>query len=413
MRYNLFAFAGFLLLATGCGSINPTKIKYNEDKTHFVYSHYHQDVTLRNQQRQLIDSTNIEDFNTEIELSRNKYPFENRLENELFLRNSDFQIAHIYSAISTKILEKNYLQAQNKLAQIRQIYPDIDFYSDCFFLEGYIYEKLGQSDLAADAYQKFNTFSSQKYSSKFRGLKHSNTNNSMYITERNYARHFIQQKPDSLSENLFWPIQPKFYYNCFQPGFIQNQDDFKNKSTVLTNLSLGISSDGNFAYGLMFTACHETSPVNVTIGGIKSNNATELFFGLPIQIIKTETNNFGLKISPYLFYSMVHFNSYNENIMNFGTKVSASYFLTQKVFLGSYYQINQFNEKNPYYLSTSGDRVWYPNEFDFSVYYNLFKSVNLKVGIKNKDYVAGFYLGNTEISYNFTSSNVILRTDIF
>jgi len=418
MQFKLFAFPCILLLACSCGSINPQKIKYNDDKTQFVYHHNHQDVSLRNQNRQLIDSTNIEDFKTEAELTRNKYPFENRLENELLLRNSDFSIARIYSDISAKILEKNYLQAQNKLTQLRQIYPDIDLYSDCYFLEGYICEKLGQNDLAADAYQKFNTFSSQKYSGKFRGNKHSDTNDSMYIVERNYANNFIQQKPTSLSENIFWPIQPKFDYSSFQPGFIHNQDDFNKKSNILTSLSLGIASEGNFAYGLMFTSCHEKSAIDISIGAVKSKNATEFFFALPIQVIKTESNNFGLKISPYIFYSVVKFDGYlgsnavrTEQILNAGAKVSATYFLTQKFFLGSYYQFNQYNENNPYYLNDA--KVWYPNEFDFSAYYNLFKNVNLKFGVKNKDLVAGFYLGNTELSYNFSTSNVIWRTDIF
>lgn len=413
MEFKLFAFAGILLLASGCGTINPHKITYNDEKAQYTYQHSQQEISLRNQQRQLIDSTNFEDFITEIELNRNKYPFEERQEKDQYLRNSDFTIARIYSDINVQIREKSYLKAQKGLAKLRRINPEIDLYSDSYFLEGYIFEKLGQTDLAADAYQNFYTYSSQKYSGKFRGHKHSDANNTMYLEERKYASNFVQQKPDSINENIIWPIQPKFHYSSFQPGFIHNQDEFQNKSNILTNISLGLSSDGNFAFGLMLTSCQKNSFTNVIVGGVKSNNATEFFAGIPIQIFKTESNNFGFKLSPYINFSMVDFNGHQDNILNFGNKASATYFLTQKFFLGSYYQVNLFNENNPYYLSTSGDRVWYPNEFDFSAYYTIIKDLSLKVGMKNKDLVAGFYLGNTEFSYNFSTSNAILRTDIF
>lgn len=419
MQLKIVAFPCILLMVCSCGSVNPLKIKYDDEKTQYTYRHSHQDISLRNQNNQLIDSSNIENFKTEIELNRNNYSFDNRLENELLLRNSDFSIARLYSDINARIKDKNYLQAQSKLTQIRQVYPDIDLYSDTYFLEGYIWEKLGQADLAADAYQKFYTYSSQKYSGKFRGHKHTDTNDSMYIVERNYANNYIQQKPDSINEAILLPIQPKFHYTSFQPGFIHNPDEFNKKSNLLTNLSLGVTSDNKFAYGLMFTSCSENSPINVRLGGVKSKNMTELFFALPIQVIKTASNNFGLKISPYLFCSTVKFDvSYNEVnraeiLFNAGLKASATYFLTQKFFLGTYYQWNQYNENNPYYLNIHDAKVWYPNEFDFSAYYNLFKNVNLKVGFKNKNIVAGFYLGNTELTYNISTSNLIWRTELF
>jgi len=251
MKLKIVAIPCIILMMCSCGSINPTKIKYNEEKTQYTYSHGHQDISLRNQNRQLIDSSNIENFKTEIELNRNNYSFDNRLENELLLRNSDFRIARLYSDINARIQEKNYLQAQNKLTQLRQVYPDIDLFSDTYFLEGYVWQKLGQADLAVNAYEKFNAYSSQKYSAKFRGHKHTDENDSMYIVERNFASNFIQHKPDSLSEDLLWPIQPKYHYTSFQPGFIHNQDDFYKKSNLLTNLSLIVSSFAWFSADML------------------------------------------------------------------------------------------------------------------------------------------------------------------
>jgi len=183
-------YLSIILLASGCVGLKPEKIMYDTPKRQFEYVLKSEAVTLRNFNNQLIDSTNIEAFQKELQDLKYKYPFEERLEKNILLKNSDFRLAGLYAEANKAIQDKKFTLAIKDISIMRHLYPDIDFYSDSPFLEGYAYEQLGQTDIAAMSYRKFYTFSEKKYSGLFRGYRHADTNDSMYIAERNHAYHF-------------------------------------------------------------------------------------------------------------------------------------------------------------------------------------------------------------------------------
>ena len=57
--------------------------------------------------------------------------------------------------------------------------------------------------------------------------------------------------------------------------------------------------------------------------------------------------------------------------------------------------------------------MWMINEYDVSLYYNIFKGFSLKTGVKNDDLVAGIMWSCWEISYNISNPGLILRVDMY
>lgn len=151
-----------------------------------------------------------------------------------------------------------------------------------------------------------------------------------------------------------------------------------------------------------------------------SRNMSEFGLAMPIQIYKSENNNFGLKFTPFLNYLSIDSvkidntkYQFNENILNFGGRISLGYYLIQHFAIGAYYQYNFYNENNKIVNSKSQIAIWLKNEYDLSLYYNIYKGFSLKAGIKNNDFVAGLLWSGWEISYNITTPGLLLRVDMY
>ena len=408
-----------LIFAYGCVSIKPENIQYNTSKRLFEYHHGNNAVTLRNKNNQLVDSSNIDYFQIELQHLKRHYPFNQRMENDVLLKKSGYKVAQLYSEINAAIQDKNYTQSLRDIVILRRIYPDIDYYSDCSFLEGYTCEKLGQSDHAAAAYQKFYSYSGQKYSMLFRGYRYADKKDSMYIAERNHAYHLLNQRADSLNEDIIQPIQAKYYHSSDQPGFISNPEDYSKQTKQVCMFSLGRDISGDFSFGCQLSFLFDKT-ANLNIMAYNSRNTSGFGLSAPIQLYKSRTENLGIKLSPFVCFNMIdsikidgQYLPVDYNVINFGAKISTACFINQKFYIGTYYLYNYFNENNPYFTKKAPVRLWYNNEYDISGYYAVFKNLSLKAGVKNSDIVAGVYLGGLEISYNFTSPGIILRTDLF
>jgi hypothetical protein len=102
-----------------------------------------------------------------------------------------------------------------------------------------------------------------------------------------------------------------------------------------------------------------------------------------------------------------------ENFMNFGARISAGYYPVQNLAIGAYYQVNFHDQNNPYQSKKTPIQLWLYNEYDVSLYYNIFKGFSLKSGIKNDDLVAGIIWSYWEILYDITSPGLILRMDLY
>ncbi|MDD4712776.1 MAG: hypothetical protein PHP34_05530 [Bacteroidales bacterium] len=408
-----------IFLASGCVGFKPENIIYNTPKRQYEYVLKSEAVTLRNYNNQLIDSTNIGNFQKELQDLEYKYPFVERLENNILLKNSDFRLAGLYADANKAIQDKNFTLALKNISTMRHLYPDIDLYSDSPFLEGYAYEQLGQTDTATMSYRKFYTFSEKKYSELFRGYRHADINDSMYIAERNHAYHFLNRIPDSLDETVIRPITPRYYFTGRQPGFILNPDNYNKSIKFIGSFSLGLDLFNDLSVGFLISTGIRKS-VNFNAGMYLSKNMSGYLFSLPIQLFKSDSNKFGIKLSPFINYRSIdsikiddRYCLANEKIFDFGAKISSSFFFSQKFYIGSHYQYNYYNRNHKYFAEKPGVLFWTDNEFDLSGYYNLFKDMSLKVGVKNSDIVAGIYLNGLEISYNITSPGFVLRTDVF
>jgi len=225
--------------------------------------------------------------------------------------------------------------------------------------------------------------------------------------------------PDSLDETVIRPITPRYYFIGRQPGFILNPDNYSKNIKFLGSLSLGLDLFHDLSVGFLISTGIRKS-VNFNAGMYLSKNMSGYLFSLPIQLFKSDSNKFGIKLSPFINYRSIDsikvdgkYCLAHEEIFDFGAKISSSYFFSQKFYIGSHYQYNYYNRNHKYFAEKPGVLFWTDNEFDLSGYYNLFKDMSLKVGVKNSDIVAGIYLNGLEISYNITSPGFVLRTDVF
>jgi len=419
MKHKIWFFACILLVNCGCASIKLDKVKYNTAKRQYEYVKGKVSIPLRNNQQQLIDSTNIDAFRTELLENGLKYSFREKAENDELLLNTDFKLAQLYSGINAALQDHAWKQAIEKIDSIRHINTSMDYYSDCAFLEGYAYERMGERDRAVKAYRIFCTYSEKKYSKRFRGHLYDDLNDAGYIVERNHAYHFLHQKPDSISEAFqAKPITPKCYYKSNQPGFIYNPQDYGPHTRFVMNLGLGFDLSDALQVG--FTVSWMSNPhINLNAGVYFSPGMSEYIFSAPIQLYKSESNQIGVKLTPFMKVHDINNLTIkgsilsNQTVYDYGAKISTSLLLSQKVYLGSYYQYNHFNQKRPYQPENNSVLIWCNNEYDISCYYHTIKGLSLKVGVKNTDLVAGFRLGNTEFSYNITSPGIILRGGLF
>lgn len=377
---------------------------------------------LRNKKGKNIDLLNITNFKKELDSLKNRYPLNKRIELNDKIKSSDTEIAHLYSEVNKNIKERKFVLAEQNIKQLKIIYPEIIKYSDCSFLEAYIYEQTNRPEEAKDKHLEFIQFSSAKYSDRFRGYRDLDTNDSLFSLQRNISKKYIKTGLGNFKQSFLTDLQPKYYYNSYQPGFNLNPEDIsryrsKSKGSVYINLgidygnSLGISIQPYFKLNKYFDINAWTT--------ITSHNQ-DLGLAIPIQLYKSSSNNFGIKISPFINTVSAKKVTIDEidyeiddNILNFGAKFSIGYYFNEKFSLGSYYKYNSKNSENPHLTYDDNIKIWFENEYDISLYYNIYKKINLKAGIKNDDPVVGFYLSNWELSYNISNSEFIAKFELF
>ena len=406
-------------LITGCATIQPKKIIYNEEKGIYEYRlNRKNSITLRNEYQQLVDTINYGHFKDELASIKNRYPFKKRLEIDHQLKKSDFELSKLYGTINQLITEGDYQKSLEKLNSLSSLYPDIYKYSDCDYLKGYAFEKLGLPDSAKILYSNFLKYSSQKLSSRFRGHRDDDLDDSIFIAERNYANNYHLNREQTKSVS-FYPIQPKFYYGSIQPGYTLNREDLAKNSRGILMFLFGTDMNGYFSGGYQYYY-QINERFNINPRYATSGNITEYSLAAPIQVYKSENNQFGFKFTPFVNYLSIdslkideQMYPIKEKFLNFGARISAGYYPIQHLAIGAYYQTNFYNEKNPFQSKKSDIELWMFNEYDVSLYYNIFKGFSLKTGVKNDDLVAGIMWSYWEISYNISNPGLILRVDMY
>ena len=419
MRLTTLTTILIAFLITGCSTIQPKRIVYNGEKGIYEYRlNRKNSITLRNQYQQLVDTSNYGHFKDELASIKNRYPFKKRLEIDHQLKKSDFELSKLYGTINQLITEGDYQKSLEKLNSLSSLYPDIYKYSDCDYLKGYAFEKLGLPDSAKISYGHFLKYSSQKLSSRFRGHRDDDLDDSIFIAERNYANNYHLNREQTKSVS-FYPIQPKFYYGSIQPGYTLNREDLAKNSRGILMFLFGTDMNGYFSGGYQYYY-QINERFNINPRYATSGNITEYSLAAPIQVYKSENNQFGLKFTPFVNYLSIdslkideQMYPIKEKLLNFGARISAGYYPFQHLAIGAYYQTNFYNEKNPFQSKKSDIELWMFNEYDVSLYYNIFKGFSLKTGVKNDDLVAGIMWSCWEISYNISNPGLILRVDMY
>lgn len=397
----LIFFLWFLL--DSCNIIKPKFILYNNKTELFEYKINNVNTLLRNYKMQVIDSSNINLFHQELQATNYKYNIEKRTEIDNLWYN-DYEISKLYFICNQNIIDNEYHRALKNLNRLSKKYKKIIYYSDYYFLRAISYENIGFSDSAYMNYELFLKYSGQKYSTHFRGYRDADKNDSLYVIEKKYAKNYI----NNVSNNrlVFDTNYPKYYYSSFMPGYAFNSEDFARGTNYMWNYVLGFDYYNQSAIGgLMFLNLKKN--INLFSQFLISENSVELIVSLPLQILKSKNNNFGLKLSPF---SKIYFLS-NFNFFNYGAKISIGYYPINNFMIGAYYDYNFYNEYN--HFTTLFDDFWNENEYDVSIYYNLFKNTSLKIGVRNNYFIFGWKLSTWDFTFDITNLMIYLKTDLY
>jgi hypothetical protein len=418
--YAWFLLPVFIFVVPACTTINPGRITYNQEKQVYEYPIPPlTPVVLRNDRGSLVTNENYTEFVTQLSRQRYKYPFDQRMEIANALKESDKKVAGLYAETVDMIRSGDYSSAKDAASRLRNTYPPSVMFTDVAFLEGYAHEKSGNPDAANEKYKEFLTYSSQKYSERFRGYRYADKNDELWIQQRRYAAAFPEPAMVNLSEEIFQPLHPKYYRMNLQPGFTLSDDGLEEHRRGMISLSAGRDFDGAIALGAQYYR-NLSKGIDINPVFYISKNLVEVNLAVPFQIYKADNNRFGLKLSPLLNYmyiknydSVYPDNTLKQSVFNFGARASTGFYFAQKLSLGAHYTWYYYNKNNPKTITSESVNVWWNNEYDVSLYYNLIKGLSLKSGIKSGHWVAGFYLPGWEVSYNFQEKAIIVKTELY
>ena len=405
-----------VILLSGCATFNPALINYNEDKG--LYEYDEGGVLLRNSNNELISESNYESFIQELAMN-DKYQNSKSFENANSLKSLDHKIASLYSESVNAINSEKFKEVPEKVDSLLSLYPDALYFSDCSFLDAYALQNMGRIGDAKEKYQDFLNYSSGKYTERFRGYRNSDNKDSLWIQQRNFAKNFIAGESEKINDKFFQPFTPKHYYSSFHPGYGINQEDYEENTKDIIMFVFGMDFSDNFTFGAQYyrqlNKYFDINPKYLSSGSIN-----EIGLAVPIKLFKSEDNSFAIKVSPFLnYYRIKKMNidgitqDIGDNMFDYGIKASAGYYFAPKVSLGASYSYHRYNESEKYLINSHNIEIWYLNEYDISLYYDLYKGISLKSGIKAGDFVAGIYWSGWEISYNFNQNGFVFRTDMY
>ena len=151
-----------------------------------------------------------------------------------------------------------------------------------------------------------------------------------------------------------------------------------------------------------------------------SGNTNGLGVAVPIQVYKSANDRLGIKVSPFASFThsdSIKFEDTNygigQSFFNFGAKFSVGYYLLPNLSVGAYYKYNFHNTNNPILTKNNNLNLWWNNEYDLSLYYDITKGLSFKAGVYNGDIVSGVFWSGWEVAYNITNPGLIVRVEMF
>lgn len=413
MKFIPVAYLFILVSLAGCRSLDTDRLVLNP-RSHLYEARYGGSlVPLRLKSGVLVDGSNLDDFRIELAIEGNHYPFSRRKEPSVLLKRSDWRIAACFDSIHSALARRDFSQVFTYAGEIRTIYPQADWFSNLAFLEGYAFEQVGSNAEAKKSYTRFLDYSSQTYSKLQRGYEAADPNDSLYLEQRNAARQFVNGNR-VLHVFDFPPIPPKHPIIPNQPGFLDNTSAFSRKQ-LSAGLSLGKDYLDDLSLGLRLS--HPlSSSTRLVVQADVSENTTTGTLGLPLQLYRAHTNQFGVKLSPFLTYGYMINNQILERIpnqrssVNGGFQVSAGYFPLPNVSIGGVYL--HYLRDLPFQLAEA-NLLPCKNVLDMSLYWGLLDNLSLKAGVKNKDLLIGCFLSGWEIAWSLNHQRLILSSVLF
>lgn len=411
-----------VLSLSGCRTLDTDQLVLNPQSQVYEAKHGGSRIPLRLNSGVLVDSSNLDDFANELAARGNHYPFSVRKEPSVLLKRSDWKMETYFDAIHTAISNEDYNQVFDYARLIRNVYPQVDLFSNLAFLEGYTFEQLGLNTEANQRYFRFLNYSSQTYSALQRGYEHADPNDSIYLEQRNAARQVVNGNR-AMHVFEFLPIPPKHHVIPNQPGFLDNAS-FSSMKHLSLGFSLGRDYRDALSLGLRLSRPLLKKAQMVVQAEVSRNTATGTV-GLPIQLYRTDNNNFGAKLSPFLTYSYRYDTnqtadlvSLQRSYVNGGFQLSAGYFLLPNLSLGGVYTYHL--RDLPYQAAETGSQGQTnslsqvgKNSYDLSLYWGLLDNLSLKAGVKDKDIVLGCFLSGWEVSWSLNQQRLILTSNLF
>lgn len=420
LQKNAIIVVTILIGCSSCSTLNFNNLKYDNNLELYKYPIFQNtSIFVRNENDRLIDKDNIDSFYVELEKKEFKYSFKESLENDKYLKFTDLKITKLYTEINQHIESKEFNSALSKLNQLEAVYPAIVKFSDVHFLRAITYGQTDSLDKAKESYADFLNYSSGKYSARFRGNRDLDLNDSIWGLQRKYAREKLSD-PTANNYSLFLSdITPKYHYNSFQPGFLLNPEDYSRGVKWVTMLIFGMDYSNRFGLGYQVNRKLKSN-LDLNLWAMASGNTTGLGGGVPIQVYKSPDDRFGIKLSPFASFSYTDSITVDDTnyrirqvLVNFGAKLSGGYYLLPNLALGAYYKYNFHNTNNPILTKNHNINLWWHNELDLSLYYDISKGLSFKAGLYNGDIVSGLFWSGWEIGYNITNQSFIVRIEMY
>jgi hypothetical protein len=415
-----YVIAIFIISLSSCAPFNlMDHLDYNEDVQLFEYRiNKYNSVFIRNEKGELLNRQNIDSFRVDLENNKKRYSFDQCFEKDP-LKASDLSISRLYSEINSDMDNQYFQSAMDKMKLLENLYPDIIKFSDHLFLESVVYARQDSIELAKEKFRDFLKYSSGSYSKKIRGYRDADLNDSLFAVQRRYASDYLKDPQSAGDYESFKKIEPRYHYNSFKPGYLMNPENFERGVKWRTNFVFGLDNSHNLAGGLqVYRKIMSGMDVNMSI--LSSGETSAFGAALPVQVYKSIDDRLGIKVTPFINYMSadsltvddVKYES-GESFFNFGAKISLGYYLLPKVSLGAYYKYNFRNINNPALSRSNNIYLWWNNEIDVSLYYDIFKNFSLKSGMYNGDIVGGFFWSGWEISYNISNPGLVIKVEMY
>jgi hypothetical protein len=406
-------FVLLILAMVSCShKMNIAKLRLDKQNNFYTYKFRGSNFAVRNPNNTLVTPNNLKNFLITLDSCEYKYIIDQVLENDYYISSNDATLVNLYSGIVTSLNIKNPDAAFYFLNEFKKNMPEFYKYTDIDFLEGRAWELKHNNDSAKFYYNLFLQYSSSKYSSLFRGYTYNDSVKAEFTRERQFAASFQDNKAN-FSEIKLEPIFPKYYYQSFNPGYVVNREDIGFNNLVLPGFSLMGSTTEITYWGLNATVIFNEK--NVLYLAVSSSDfQRDYLISAPYQLFKTKNNRFGIKITPMLYMNTFRKTDINEltgSFINAGAGISVGYQLTHNFSAGISYLGFFYNQYYKHKVENTNNEIYLNNEFEMSIFYQLMKSINAKIGISNGNLVAGLvftgsFLGydsqNRGISYKFS-----------